>query len=362
MSSEPRFLLDPYGEWVTRQGIPVATGYGAHLLDIEVRPWPRLGAKGAFVHLDGRGDFIDLQLIELASGGETAPQRHLYECVVLVLDGHGSTEIELPSGETHAFEWGPRSLFALPLNLRYRYFNGSGAKRARLAAITNLPFVLNAFHNEDFVFDNPYVFPERVGEERYFRGEGTFIPVRPGRHMWETNLVPDLARFPLRGWQERGAGSNNMMFVLADGTMHAHVSEMPVGTYKKAHRHTADFHVFALTGEGYSLYWYEGDGEFARFDWRFGSVFAPADGQFHQHFNASAEPARYLAIAYGGLRYPFSAGKRATYLGMDVSLKAGGRQIEYEDEDPRIRRIFEDELARRGVRSGMREGFAGTAR
>jgi hypothetical protein len=225
--------------------------------------------------------------------------------------------------------------------------------------VTNLPMMLNAFHNERFIFENDFEFAERMGEEDHFRGEGTFLPMKPGRHMWETNFVPDLSTFELKQWMGRGAGGSNMMFVLADGTMHAHISEMPVGTYKKGHRHGADFHIFPVTGHGYSLFWYEGDEDFVRVDWKHGWVYAPADRQFHQHFNTSGEPTRYLAIAFGGLRYPFSADKRATFMGMDVSLRAGGRQIEYEDEDPRIRRIFEEELAKNGVESRMDEVFAG---
>jgi hypothetical protein len=149
-----------------------------------------------------------------------------------------------------------------------------------------------------------------------------------------------------------------MMFVLADGTMHAHLSEVPVGSYKKAHRHTADFHIFTVNGEGYSLYWYEGDQDFQRFDWRHGTVFAPADMMFHQHFNLSPRPARYVPIAFGNLRYPFVEGKRRTWLGMDVSVKEGGRQIEFQDQDPRIHRLYEQELAKRGLASRMSEVLA----
>jgi hypothetical protein len=76
---------------------------------------------------------------------------------------------------------------------------------------------------------------------------------------------------------------------------------------------------------------------------------------FHQHFNTSAAPARYLAVAFGGLRYPTVADKRKTFTGMDVSTKDGGRQIEYADEDPRIRRTYEEELRRAGVTSRMGE-------
>jgi quercetin dioxygenase-like cupin family protein len=355
-------FIDPYAEWAQREGIPIATGFGVDLLALEVRPWPRLDARGAFVHLDGRGDFVDVQVIELAPGATTAPQRHLYEAVAYVLDGTGSTVIEAPGGAPRSFEWRTGSLFTIPLNARYRYHNGSGTRRARLAVVTDAPLMIRVFRNDRFIFDNPSAFPERFGPEEHFGGDGTLIPSRPGRNVWETNFVPDLRTFKLAEWRERGAGGSNMAFSLADGTMHAHVSEMPAGTYKKAHRHGPDFHIFPVSGEGYSVYWYEGEDGFERFDWRHGTVFAPADRQLHQHFNVSAEPARYLAVAFGSHRYPTVADKLATWLGMDVSVKAGGRQIEYEDEDPRIRRMYESELAKRGVRSRMDEVVRAPAR
>jgi hypothetical protein len=39
--------------------------------------------------------------------------------------------------------------------------------------------------------------------------------------------------------------------------------------------------------------------------------------------------------------------------GVDTSLKDGGNQIEYEDQDPRIHRIYLDELTKNGVESKM---------
>ena len=83
---------------------------------------------------------------------------------------------------------------------------------------------------------------------------------------------------------------------------------------------------------------------------------------FHQHFNTSPEPARYLAVAFGGLRYPFAEDKKKTFLGMDVSIKDGGRQIEYEDQDPRIHRMYVDELAKHGISARMDAFLAGAPR
>jgi hypothetical protein len=125
---------------------------------------------------------------------------------------------------------------------------------------------------------------------------------------------------------------------------------MPVGTYKKAHRHGADFHVMCVTGDGYSLLWYEGDADFRRVDWKHGTVFAPPERMFHQHFNAGAMPARYFATAYGSLRYPFTESKRKSLFGgVSTSVKAGGDQIEYEDQSPRIHQLYLEATRQAGV-------------
>jgi mannose-6-phosphate isomerase-like protein (cupin superfamily) len=353
LSEHPKLLLDPYLAWCDKEGAPITEDFGIDLLAIPTAPWPRFGVDGAIAHLRGRGDFVSIFVLDLAPGAQTSPQKHLYEEVVYVLSGYGSTTVEASDGRKHSFEWGPKSLFALPLNARYQHFNTSGRERARLASVNNLCLQLNLFHNEAFVFDNPFEFPERQGAATHFSGEGEFVPVRPGRNMWETNFIPDLSAFELKTWTERGAGGSNMMFVLADGTMHAHTSQMPVGTYKKGHRHGPDFHVFAVTGHGFSLLWYDVAKDLVRVDWKHGVVFAPPDQMFHQHFNTSRDPARYLAVAFGGLRYPFTESKRHVFKGMDVTVKDGGCQIEYEDQDPRIHRMYLEELAKHGVTSGM---------
>jgi uncharacterized RmlC-like cupin family protein len=347
-------MIDSYLEWVKKEGIPVTEDFGIDLFKVGTKPWPRFGVNGAAVHLKGRGDFIGMFLLDIPPSASTSPQRHVYEEVVYVLSGRGSTTIEVADGRKHTFEWGPMSMFAVPLNTKYRHFNGSGSERALLVSTTNLPAIMNIFHSEEFVFNNDWRFDERIGSSKYFSGEGDFIAVRPGNHMWETNFVPDLSAIELKPWGDRGAGGSNIMFILADGTMHAHISEMPVGTYKKAHRHGADFHVMCVTGKGYSLLWYEGEQDFHRVEWQHGTVFAPPDQMFHQHFNASAVPARYLATAYGSLRYPFTESKRKSLFGgVSTSVKKGGDQIEYEDQDPRIHRLYEQATKQAGVKVQM---------
>ena len=341
MTDGVRWKIDGYQEWLERQGVPVTSGLAIDLMTTPTAPWPRLGADAAFVHLDARGDYCDLYLTDLPPGGATEPQHHLYESVVYVLDGRGSLQFELEDGTKRGFEWGRGSLFSLPVNVRYRLFNGSGTERARLANVTNLPTVMKLFRDESFVFDTPHDFKDRLIDEKFLRGEGTFIPTREHRHMWETNLVPNLLTFDqLRLSPGRGAGSTNIMFVLADGTLHAHASEIPVGGYKKAHVHGEGYHIFQLSGEGYSTYWYEGQ-EPTRIDWGYGLLHSPPNRMWHQHFNVSDEPARYLAIGFGSFRYPF-LGEKMTMLDRDYREKSA-YQIDYEDEDPAIRETFERE-------------------
>ena len=185
--------------------------------------------------------------------------------------------------------------------------------------------------------------------------------VRQGGNTWETNFIPDLQSIELPDFSDRGAGGGNLIFLLADSSMHAHVSEMPVGTYKKAHRHGPGYHVMCVGGGGFSLMWRAGDKDFERVEWKHGTVFPPADQQWHQHFTTSPSAARYLGVGFGSLRYPFTSERRREILGEKVafstSVKDGGDQIEYADQDPRIHEIFLAELARRGLASKMDRFF-----
>ena len=112
--------------------------------------------------------------------------------------------------------------------------------------------------------------------------------------------------------------------------------------------------------------WYEGDKEFRRLDWKHGVVFPPADKQFHQHFNTSQNPARYLATGTGGLRYPLTFEHRRAMLGakpgdkgaVSTSMKDGGDQVEYEDQDPQIHTVWLEEMTKNGVQPKMEKWFA----
>jgi uncharacterized RmlC-like cupin family protein len=350
------YLVDFYENWCRGEGIPIYKDFAIDMLSIEVKPWSRYNVNGAFCHLKGRCDYLTIFLLDLPPGARTAPQKHIYEDVVYVLEGHGATTVEFGDGLKHTFEWGPRSVFSIPLNARYQHFNGSGRNRARLASTNSLRHILNVFRNEDFVFNNSASFPDREGQQGYFGGEGAFVTIRPGRHQWETNFVSDIANFELQAWAARGAGGKSLRFILAESSIGVHVSELPVGTYKKAHRHPPGYCVFAVTGHGYSLLWYEGDKDFVRTDWHPGVVYAPPDMMFHQHFNTATTPARYLAVQMGSTRYPLFQNKIYTYdIGADSSTDEGGNQIEYKDQDSRIHEIFLKELEKHGVQSHMGE-------
>ena len=357
-SQHPYYGIFPYFNFLKTEGVPVIDAYSVDCHTVPVEPWERLGGRGAYVHLAGRSDYLSAYVVEIEPGGQLKPEQHMHDELMYVVSGRGATTIELPNGKTHTFEWGPTSIFGIPLNAKHQLFNGAGSEPARLAAVTDLPIILNVFHNPAFIYDNPYQFPERADVERYFRGEGEFREVKPGRHQWETNFVPELVNFELPTWHARGAGGNNIQFLLADSSMHCHLSEFQSGTYKKAHAHNAGAHIWCVTGEGYSLLWKEGESpvDTVRVDWKPGTLYAPPDGPtYHQHFNVSREPSRYLVFDFGGARYPVLESKFKGYERMDQSQKQGGMQVEYEDEDPRILELFEHEVAERGIDSKMRQ-------
>ena len=65
-------------------------------------------------------------------------------------------------------------------------------------------------------------------------------------------------------------------------------------------------------------------------------------------FNTGAEPVLFLAIGWGSEK-PKAGGGAYVY----KSVKEGGDQIEYEDEDPAIHKEFEEAVAASGAQCGM---------
>jgi oxalate decarboxylase/phosphoglucose isomerase-like protein (cupin superfamily) len=163
--------------------------------------------------------------------------------------------------------------------------------------------------------------------------------------------VPDAINLPLIAAKERGAGGGHIRFNGARGSIASHISQFPVGTYKKAHAHGPGAHVIVLSGEGYSLMWPEGE-EPRRFDWQAGTLIVPPNAWFHQHFNSGPTPARYLAFKHWTPRN--AQGVPMSW----ISTRLGGTQIDYADERGLVRRMFADALARHGMQSRMEEVYA----
>jgi mannose-6-phosphate isomerase-like protein (cupin superfamily) len=347
--------VNSYVEYQRREGIPSVGGFGVQdLRTIEVKPWARRGVLGTFINLDGTGGTNDAYVLEIPPGKATEPQQQLYEEMVYILEGNGSTQVWYDEDKKISFEWKKGSLFAIPVNAKHRHFNGRGDVPARYLAVTNAPVVINLFHNLDFVFNTPFKFDDRfAGQDNYFSEEGKVWKNRRN-FVLETNFVPDTLGIQLYHWKERGAGGKNIMFELAHNTMAAHISEFPVGTYKKAHRHGPGAHVIILSGQGYSLLWPGVGKEMEKFDWKTGGMVVPPDQWFHQHFNSGAEPARYLALRWGSRRYDMGGAIKNDDGGIDVSAKDGGAQIEYPDEDRRVHEIFEAELKKNGAPCHMK--------
>ena len=89
------FEMTTYSKWMKAEGLPVYEGYGLEdVRDLKLSPWSRLGGKGAFVQLYGmmdgsRGMYVG----EIPPGGALDPERHLYEELICIFEGHGATEI-----------------------------------------------------------------------------------------------------------------------------------------------------------------------------------------------------------------------------------------------------------------------------
>jgi hypothetical protein len=211
-----------------------------------------------------------------------------------------------------------------------------------------MPPVINLYDDPEFVFGTARDFPQRFnGEADYFAPKEEMKGL-----LLDTNFVTDTVHLRLAEAKERGAGGGHIRFSMAKGSMNSHISQFPVGTYKKGHRHGPGAHVIILSGSGYSLMWPEGE-EPQRFEWQTGSLIIPPNMWFHQHFNTSPDPARYLAFKHESVSIRNAQGVPKAW----ISRRVGGDQIDYADERPEIRDMFAKSLAQAAITPHMDDAY-----
>ncbi|MFC1943789.1 cupin domain-containing protein [Chloroflexota bacterium] len=358
-----------YEEWMQKEGIPIYVGsVGVEdLTELPRQPWARHGGLGTFIEIAGtKEEGALLYVVEIPAGGSLEPEKHLYNELIYILRGRGLTEVWHEGQSKHSFEWGEGSLFAIPTNAWHRLVNG-GQQPVFYLAKTTAPVVIDAFQNTDFIFNCDYKFTDRyTGRADYF--QATEDRHKEGaRTFWETNFVPDVRAATLDPLPQKVQGGNITHIRLATWG-ECHIAEWPAGVHHKAHYGGAGGAVLlGLQSKGYVLVWPKWCGihpyqdghedKVIRMDWKPGSIYCsgagPGEGGqwFHCHYNTGPEPARQAALKGGTRRQVSQEGR-----GQFESLREGdllGRVIEYDDEDPEIRRIFKEELRKNGVEFAM---------
>ncbi len=325
----------PYDQLQAREGIPIVKGFVvSDVMELELGPWKRMGALGCYLNLAEQQRF-DAYVCEIPRGGQTLPQRHLFEEIVYIVKGHGATTVWQEGTSKLTFEWSPGAVFAIPLNSSYQHFNGSSKEPVRFFAGTTCPTVINMFHNEDFIYSNPFDFRDRFHDsDDYFR-----LNKHVTDRYWETNLVPDVNQFALDNFPMKGKGVRHMRFTLADTTYGCHVSEYPPGSRSTFHRHGPGAIIIVTLGEGYVMLWRDGE-ERKRYDFRAGTIYAPGDLMWHGHFNTGHGTMRHFAIRGESPKYSHDRFRNPSW-----------QMIPMNEEPPGIHDEYLQELGRKGVKT-----------
>lgn len=366
----------PYYRWMQAEGLPIHFDVAgiSDVTQIPRSPWARTGkGRGAFLELVGtyqaeRGMFV----CEIPPGEALDVQHHLYEQFTLILQGRGATELWQGNGPKRVFEWGKGSLFAPPRNTSYRMFN-VGSEPVLYFGVTNAPRVMNGIFGAwsggslpsqfDFVFNCDYDFADIYdGGESYFnRTDNRVTTGRYNASVWYTNFIPNVSEELVEDMEQKVAGGQLTGYRMAGGFPSGHISEWPVGRYHKAHYHGPGAVLVGLKGHGYvNLWprelgihpWQDGHADqVSMVKWGPNSIYVPPDGWFHQHMSTGQVPARHVAVY--GPTVPLGTQRGGDEGGVYLPVREGGVLIDYEDEDPEVRRYFIEANRKEGVECTM---------
>ena len=285
----------PYDQWLAKNRERIPTFEGLVIQDARTEPleyWEDMGVNGLYIKMADY-QITDGWILEIPANGNTKSQRHMFEAGMYFFGGPGHIIVQQVDKQPQRIDFKYRTLYSIPLNVQYQIFNDSD-EPVRVVAVTSFPFVLNSMNSEEFVFNNPFAFHDRYAADENYQS----YREHPEENLTITNVVPDAVEFELDKYDHRGKGTTNMHWTMSGNSMiDLHVSEMPAGVYKKAHRHSSDAFILVVDGEGYSLTWPEGRyKDRIRVDWQEGTIFVPPIYWYHQHLNPSKASARYMAI------------------------------------------------------------------
>jgi quercetin dioxygenase-like cupin family protein len=197
--------------------------------------------------------------------------------------------------------------------------------------------MINIFHNEDFIFRNPFNFRDRFHDAEEFLRYNKHVTDRT----WETNLIPDANSFALDDFPMKGKGVKHMRFTLADTTYGCHVSEYPPGCRSTFHRHGPGAVIIVTQGEGFVMLWKDGE-ERQRHDFKAGTVYSPDDLMWHGHFNTGKGTMRHFAIRGDSPKYSHDRFRNPLWT-----------MIPMNEEPAEIHREYVEILAKNGVQAAV---------
>ena len=353
--SSPRTTF-AYDEWMESRGVPVHRGFFvSDLRNLELAWWEDRKANTAFIQLEGQQGVSEARVTEIKPGETLPPYKLAIDEVVYVVSGRGVTNVWSDQAPTpRSFEWQDHAMFLIPNNHQRQFANMQGNETVRLLHYNYLPLAMSVVPDPDFFLNNPYVPRASSMQNQDFYSEAKVIAggdalrwgdVERQRAFWYGNFFPDMRAWDkLDALSQRGAGGKSVMIQFAGSDMSCHMSVFPHATYKKAHRHGPGRVIVIPGGEGYSVMWQEGQ-EKVMVPWQEASLFVPPNKWFHQHFNLGPTDARYLAF------HP-----PTQFHGYSEKVEDRAKdQIEYPNEDPWVRQYFEEELAKRSLKSLMPE-------
>ena len=361
-------LKTPYDIFMEEQGIPIHRDVGVkQVRELPLKPWSRLGGKGTFIQLDGTEGLWGMYLVEVPPRGELNEEHHLYEEIYFVVEGRGSTEVWHPgSPNKQTVEWGPGSLFVIPLNTNHRIVN-AGSGPALLLAGTSAPNTMDLFRNPAFAFNCDYAFDDRFdGSDDFYKEVTEYEPdPRRGLAMRQTNIIPDIVNCELPMDNRRSAGYRRVEPHMAASNFYMFIGEHQTGRYSKAHKHDSGAVLICIKGKGFSHTWPStlgthpweaGRGEEVKVqDYEpVGMISAaPMSGDwFHQHFTVAEEPLRLLVFAGPSKARQGRPGTKESDVGA-IDLKQGGHAIGYRDQDPHVHEEYLRRIEAEGATNDM---------